>query len=259
MKRIVVCCLSLVLPAFLSQGQILFSGGAYSQNFNSLATNGTANVWSDNVTLPGWYAQATNALISADYRADSGTSTTGDLYSYGSSGSPERAFGSLASGTSGNIAFGLRLQNDTGSALTDITVSYTGEQWRNGGNTNAQSLAFSYRISASPITSPDAHGTLVWTPFAPLTFTSPTVGSTATALDGNLPANRTFLSSILTDVTLNPGEELFLRWFDLNDTGNDHGLAVDDITVSATAVPEPSSMVLGLIGLGFLLARRKNR
>ena len=33
-----------------------------------------------------------------------------------------------------------------------------------------------------------------------------------------------------------PGQEIFFRWYDINDAGNDHGLAVDDLTISFTSV-----------------------
>ena len=32
-----------------------------------------------------------------------------------------------------------------------------------------------------------------------------------------------------------PGQEIFFRWFDVNDSGNDHALAVDDLTISFTS------------------------
>src|SRR6185437_707643 len=139
-----------------TQAQVLLSGGTYSQNFDTLATSGTANSWTDNSTLSGWYADRSISPPVTNYIASTGTSTTGSLFSYGSTTSPiDRALGSLASGTPGNLAYGVRLQNDTGNSLQDFTISYTGEQWRNA-NTNAQSLQFSYQVSSSAITSADA-------------------------------------------------------------------------------------------------------
>jgi hypothetical protein len=73
-----------------------------------------------------------------------------------------------------------------------------------------------------------------------LNFNTPTVGATATALDGNNPANRTVISAVLfTNITLLPGEEIFFRWFDLNDTGNDHGIAIDDLSLTFTTFVPP--------------------
>ena len=107
------------------------SSGVYLQNFDSLAASGTVN-WTNNVTLPGWYAArgTTNAAI---YIASAGTGATGGIYSYGTNGinpPSDRALGSVAASSTAN-AFGVRFINDTSSAQTNITVSYTGEQWRN--------------------------------------------------------------------------------------------------------------------------------
>jgi hypothetical protein len=68
---------------------------------------------------------------------------------------------------------------------------YGGEQWRNDSNTNAQKLAFSFRVNSSPITNSDAVNANSWTLFTNLDFTTPTTGSTADALDGNNAADGT--------------------------------------------------------------------
>lgn len=216
------------------------SGGTYSQNFDSLANSGSANTWADNSTLPGWYASKTLGGTSVTtYRADSGTSTAGAIYSYGTNdanGITDRALGSVASGTPGNFAYGVRFTNDTGSSQSNITVSYTGEEWRNGGNANAQKLAFSYLVSSSPITNSDAVNANSWTAFTGLDFTTPTVGATASALDGNNPVNEQVLTNVvLSGVVVQAGQEIFLRWFDTNDSGNDHAVAVDNLTVTFSA------------------------
>jgi PEP-CTERM motif len=56
-----------------------------------------------------------------------------------------------------------------------------------------------------------------------------------------------------------PGQTLWLRWVDLNDVGNDHGLAIDNFSFSVTAVPEPEPWMLlmtGLAAVGFVARRR---
>jgi hypothetical protein len=65
----------------------------YSENFNSLESSGTSNTWTDNSTIPGWYSNR------IEYRASTGSSTTGALYSFGAASSSERALGSVASST----------------------------------------------------------------------------------------------------------------------------------------------------------------
>ena len=224
--------------------QVAMSGGTYSQNFDSLANSGTL-AWTDNSTLPGWYASKTLGGTSVTtYRADNGSGNTGAIYSFGASGSTERALGSVASGTPGNFAYGVRFTNDTGLAQSNLAVSYTGEQWRNGGNTSAQKLAFSYFVSSNPITSSDAANANTWTAFTSLDFTTPTTGSKAGALDGNNPANKQVFTNAVLPVVVQSGQEIFLRWFDTNDTGTDHGVAIDNLTVSfqtATNGPPPDT------------------
>jgi hypothetical protein len=126
--------------------------------------------------------------------------------------------------------------NDTSDTITNITVAYTGEEWRNGGNTAVQKLAFSFLVSSSPITSSDAGNANIWSAVTALDFNSPVTGATAAALDGNAAANRVVIAGVVLPVAVFPGQEIFLRWFDANDAGNDHGLAVDDLTVTFTRI-----------------------
>ncbi|MEI8040592.1 MAG: hypothetical protein WCL11_04230 [Verrucomicrobiota bacterium] len=244
MKRILLP--TLLTAALLSAGlfvgsaeaQVLFgSGSPYTQNFDALANTGTT-AWLDNSALPGWYASTNNSSgMAQTYKASAGTDNTGMIYSYGTASTTDRALGSAASNTSGPLAYGVRLTNDTSMTITNIAIAYTGEQWRNGGNAAPQTLAFSYRTSSTSITSPDSGNANAWTAVTNLDFTTPTVGATAAALDGNAAANRhVFPAVVLAGAVVPPGWEIFLRWRDINDTGSDHGVSVDDLTVSFTGV-----------------------
>lgn len=239
--------------------QVLMSaaGGGYTQDFSGLASSGNANVWTDNSTLSGWYVGGTGSF-GGDYRAGTGTSTTGDLYSFGSG--TDRALGSLVSATTGDMAYGVRLRNDTSGVLGNITVGFTGEQWRDAGTT-AQKLSFSYQVGGTALVGADpGHlpGTGGWVGVAALDFISPR-HSGAGSLDGTLSANRQiFGATSLPGVQLQPGQELFLRWLDANDAGNDHAFAVDNVSVSYSAVPEPGdcALVAGLLVLGLAVRSR---
>lgn len=199
----------------------------YSQNFDSLANSGTNIPWNDDSTISGWYSNRTS------YTAGTGSSNTGSLYSFGSTGSTERALGSVASGSTNTIYYGARFVNNTSNTITGLNISYTGEQWRNGGNTSPQTLDFQYQIGATSLTSGN------WLDFNALDFTSPVATATAGALDGNAAANRTTLSSTLGGLNVTPGQEIWLRWQDPNDAGNDHGLGVDDFSISTVDAPPP--------------------
>lgn len=223
--------------AITNGGSITTLNSPLTENFNTLATAGTANAWSDNSTIGGLYAQfgavPTNPTV---YIADAGTSNTGGIHSHGTGTNTERALGSVGSNTTGDIFFGFNLTNNTGTTITSLDVSYIGEQWRNGGNTAAQQLDFQYQV-VTPGTITDANmPTTGWIDFNGLDFVSPIVGATAAALDGNAAANRTAKSDTIT-VTVNAGQEIWIRWKDTNDAGNDHGLAVDDLSVTAHGGP----------------------
>lgn len=197
---------------------------SYTQNFNSLSSvSGTGYTWTDDSTIAGWYSTRTT------YNANNGSSNSGAQYSYGVNDNSDRALGSVASGSTGAIRYGARFTNDTGSTVISISVAYTGEQWRNGGNTTQHTLSFDYQIGAS-VTSLTS-GT--WTPVTALNFTGPIATATAAALNGNDAANRVSISHTFA-VSIAPGQEIMLRWSDPDDSGADHGLSVDDLTVTAT-------------------------
>ncbi|MBL8066548.1 MAG: PEP-CTERM sorting domain-containing protein [Chthonomonadaceae bacterium] len=241
-----------------AHAQILFTGPNITESFDTLSNSGTSNPWSDNSTILGWYAtKVVNPPITV-YRADNGTSNAGALYSFGTTGTSERALGSISSGTPGAISYGARIANNSSGTVQAFTLQYNGEQWRDGGAAvpNAQKLTFEYSLDATSLT------TGTWNVVTNLNFTSPVFTNTGTGaiVDGNttgrVAINTGALSTTLVS-NWNVGTDIWIRWTDINDTGNDHGLGIDDIVFSATPVPEPATMVALVMGVGALVARRK--
>jgi len=260
LRPLLVLTLALATSAF---GQVTISSFSttYSQTFDSLSTAGS---WSNNSTIAGWYAQTTANATIATFGLNTGSTTTAGLYSYGVAGtnaSTDRALGFMASnaftGSGGSGYFGLRLTNAAGVTATSFTLAYSGEEWRRENNAASQSLTVQYAFGATSV----VDSNVTWTTISALTFTSPIVGATTgAALDGNATANRaTFTTGVTAAWT--SGSELWIRWVDPNDSGNDHVLAIDNVSFSAAgaAVPEPSTYaaLAGALALAGVIVHRR--
>lgn len=234
MKKIFTAALILMTNLVFAQVPMTTSG-SYSQDFNTLATSGTTNSWSDNSTIANWYSQRTGS--GTNYAADAGNATGGNLYSYGTGTNTDRALGSIGSGNAaaGHFAHGVLLRNTSGTTITDIKVSYTLEQWRNAAKTTSDTITFWYKTSSSAISVLNPNSNATWTKVAGLSLGSPTNTLTSGALDGNATANKSSLANIaIPGLSLADNEFIILKWEDTNHLGNDHGLAIDDITISWT-------------------------
>ena len=218
-------------PAVIPTGSISLSS-SYSQNFDGLINSASAS-WSDN-QIPGWYAARSGS--GSTIVAGSGSSNSGNLYSFGVDVSSDRALGSVGSGSAGNFFWGARFYNDTGRSLDTLYLSYRGEQWRNSGEASSQGLELQWRIGGSGIGGSSLADT-GWTSVPQLGFSAPVSGGSAGALNGNLAANSRQLSGSLSGLGLAAGQDLWLRWSDPNHSGSDHGLAIDDLMVSSSPLP----------------------
>ena len=216
---------------------IAISGtGSYDQGFDTLPDIGST-VWTDNTTLPSWYAQRTGSGTSLS--ASNGSSTAGDLYSYGTS-LVDRALGSLGSGNAaaGGFAWGVSFQNATDRTAILGNLAFAGEQWRYISSAAAQTITFSYQIGTAVVSNLTPGSDAGWTAISALSFTSPVTAGTTGARDGNDAANRVELSAIL-NLQLLPGECITFRWRDIDHSGTDHGLAIDDFRVNWVVPPAP--------------------
>lgn len=249
-KKVIIL---MFLAAAWQSGAGLVFNGSFSENFNSLtSTEGTGNTWTDNSTIPGWYSSQTT------YNVNHGNSPAVALYDFGSSGSSDRALGCITGSGATVIYYGVALQNVTGGAITALQIQYHGEEWREA-SAAADTLTFQYLVG-NPSGNNIANGT--WTTVSSLNFTGPQYGS-GTSLDGNAAANSANVASMLTGLSIASGGDFWLRWMDNDVTGNDAGLAIDDLFI--TAVPEPSEwgliagvFLFGLVALRSWRSRRRS-
>ncbi len=231
LKLIALCFLPLALSAQIN----ITTSGNSTQNFDALLTTGSVNTWNDNSTIPNYFAQRSG--FGTTYQAGTGSSTVGNLYSFGSTGIAERALGSVGSDNTSalNFAYGVLLQNNSGFTLNQLSVSYTLEQWRNGGSTTPNEVTVWYKISASAISDLTPGDNTDWTPITVLTSASPINTSPASALDGNLAVNQVVLSNVaIPNLAIPDGHFMMIKWEDINHTGNDDGLGIDDVDIAWT-------------------------
>ncbi len=211
-----------LFPA-ISQAQVNISSGSYFQDFGTA----TISSWTNNSTFPGWYISGTfqgNANLSGS----ANSFNAGGFYAY-NCGSDSK-IGSRASGSASNLYYGVVLRNTTGQTIRSIRVSYTGYQMSlatNGNNINT--IAFDYIVSTSAPSITASGGTSV----PGLNFQQLQNSSTSGGSQLNwFPCTQSRSLSECIPVTIANNSYLLLRWRDVDDSGNDHHMAIDDIEVA---------------------------
>lgn len=240
-----------LLLFFLSFGSFIFpqisltGSGAYLQDFNTLAATGSSSA------LPaGWHLFESGTSANTEYTAGTGSASTGDTYSYGSTDDSDRALGSLRTGSLIST-FGANFINNTGEIITSLHVTYTGEQWRSGAtNRNAADrLDFQYSVNATTLSDGD------WTDVDQLDFQSPNINTSAGTLNGNSIENRSVVTYVITGLSIPDDAEFWIRWTDFDIAASDDGLAIDDFSIDVTAPSvvfsiNPTSLDFGNVSVG---------
>ncbi len=229
--------LALALTSTAMAQSVSITGGVPAvETFNVMA--GTHNTTASTVPS-GWAFFETANANSATYLIDDGTSGSGNTFSYGAAGAGDRALGALASGSVVST-FGAALQNNTGAALSELLIQYTGEQWRQGTAGGADTLNFQYCMTTCALA--DASNDADWINFDGLDLVAPVTNlAEGTKLDGNLTANRIAKTGTITGLSLGTGAQMSIRWYDTNDGNVDDALAIDDFSVGL-AVDNPPQL-----------------
>jgi uncharacterized repeat protein (TIGR01451 family) len=203
----------------------------YTQDFTTLASSGASS------NRPaGWEFVESGTNANATYTAGTGSSNTGDTYSFGAAASADRALGGLQSGSLVPLVGGF-FSNDTGSTITSLEIAYTGEQWRLGALARIDRLDFQYSLNATSL------NTGTWVDVDALDFIAPTSAGAVGALDGQSAANRTAISGVIAGISVPPSATFRIRWVDLNASGADDGVAIDDFTLTPHGGGEPTLSV----------------
>src|SRR3989339_598707 len=211
----------------------------YQQNFNELPNGGSFTLIGKGPHLfaqspfvipglSGWeFMHKSGTGTNAVFMQGAGTSTSSGMYSVGTSGSTDRALGSLAAGT-GVYAFGILFTNQTGGSLNKISGSFSAEQWRKGGSGNRNTWMGKY--ATGTMNSIDQPNLLNHTS---MNFSSIQFITGAGSLNGNSPENFTNIQFTITGIDWKNGEQLLLRWEDVDETGSDDLVAIDNFSFSA--------------------------
>ncbi len=219
MKKIYFSLIFIVFAfAVSAQISVTSTGTAFTEDFNTLANTGTSS------TVPaGWAFLEAGSAGNTTYTASAGSSTA-DTYSFGTGTFSDRAFGGFQSNNL-NPTIGVSYINNTGSAITSISVTYTGEEWYLGVAARTDRMAFQYSTNATSLS------TGAWNAVTPLDFITPNTAGVG-AKDGNAAGNRTPITSTITGINIPAGAIFWFRWQDINISGVDDGLGIDDYSAT---------------------------
>jgi len=252
--------------------------GSYNQDFQSftgtLNTNQTLETrtmyelagFPNGGGISGWYVYGTSNSQSGPPRwgLNKGSNTTGAFYSiYDEQPTRNRAFGSLAS--SANFGyFGVVLRNDTPDSIVTVSVTYDAVVARNPSSSGvANNYPVKWHVSAAApniVEGAAGDGTfndLAGTWHAPgefeevpdvLSFSTPSTGIGSPG--GQVQINPLFVigtrTQLLQGVGWEPGQYLYIRWFDANDAGDDALAGIDNFQIT-TAVTAADAVVSGQV------------
>jgi hypothetical protein len=190
--------------------------------------------------LAGWYGFDS---LGSKFGAANGDQTTGGQISFGLPSSANRALGLLATSSTGPTAFGAKFINQTAQSLNTVDVHVTGELWRQSNLPKTLECYYVIDPSGAATFPTNATGLL---PGLNVNFPVNAAVVGGTAVDGTSPLNQTNRSlTSQSIVDWPPGAALWLVWQMTDATGKAQGLAVDNLSFSASAQGSITEVPLG--------------
>ncbi|GAB2525801.1 hypothetical protein GCM10027189_00420 [Rufibacter soli] len=215
----------------VANGQVLFNGTSYSQDFSALPTYSSAanatneSPWTNNSSLLGWYvtlgtaSPTTITTYTLETKKFTGNAQ-GVLSCYNDPNTTLKGLGFRSKGL--DAAYGVRLKNTSGKTITNLVVNFSVKAIYVN---TLRGLTMGYRIGSTQtetlISPADAAGT--WQ-----------------SIPGSFDRNSTDAKVELNNILLPDGYEIFIRFVDFVSTrsGNEDDLAISNYKVSL-GVPTP--------------------
>lgn len=221
----------------------------YTQNFSNLplpaasgyvsgiSGKGPYYLGSLHPELSGLFiAQSSGNNAVLNFATSFGSNATSGIFSYGptngATNAATRGLGSLAS-SAGSYVFGIVFTNTSNTIIDQFEIEIVAAQWRKGGSGKVNEWTFSYATSPT-------NNVLdtVTKKLAALSFYSVQTSTGTSALNGLLNINQQQKKDTLFNVNWKPGEQLILKWQDKDDTGNDDGMALQQLICKALTLPD---------------------
>lgn len=226
-----------IVQTGLGQESVPTAGTAVTQNFNGMGSSATASLPTGWKMGTDW---STGATATAAAAGTSGTgalasNSSGNFYNFANgvtASSTDRAIGFLTSNSyTSPRSIIYAFKNDTGGAVTSITVSWNYEKYRSG------SRAFDWTFfhgSTSAASTAAADGNQSYAADASNTVIS------------NPPAS-TAKSVTLTGLNIAAGATYYLRWTYTGSGGSSsaQGLGIDDFSITLTGAAATPSITIG--------------